>query len=139
MLEECMVFLLSKAHQRVYQMSKAELQPYGITPVQYALLHLLWEKDGQSGAELGEGMRLDSATMTGLLDRLAHHEWIKRCPDPKDRRVNRIFVTEQGRALQHELTQVMDKINTTVLEDFTAKEAQLLKDMLIRLAAREEK
>lgn len=138
MLEDCMVFLLSKAQQRVYQMGKAELQPYGITPVQYALLRLLWEKDGQSGAELGEGLRLDSATMTGLLDRLAHHELIKRHPDPKDRRVNRIYLTEQGRALERPLTEVMDSLNAMIVDGFTDEELRLCKHMLNRLGSREK-
>jgi DNA-binding MarR family transcriptional regulator len=138
-LEDCIVFLLSKAQQRAYQTSKTILQPYGVTPVQYALLHLLWEKEGQHGAELGERLRLDSATITGLLDRLAHQGLVERKPDPKDRRVNRIYVTERGRTLEKSLTEAMKQSNQNILADFTEEETQLLKSMLVRLGFNEKK
>lgn len=133
MLEDCVVFLIGKAHQRVYQISKAELQQHGVTPVQYALLRLLWEKDGQHGAELGERLRLDSATITGLLDRLTHSELVERRPDPRDRRMNRIYITEKGRTLEKKLKKEMEDINRMILADFTQEEADMLKDMLSRL------
>nr|WP_205762627.1 MarR family transcriptional regulator [Aneurinibacillus aneurinilyticus] len=106
---------------------------HGVTPVQYALLHLLWEKDGQHGAELGERMRLDSATITGLLDRLTHSELVERRPDPKDRRMNRIHITEKGRTLEKKLKKEMEDINRTILANFTQEEADVLKNMLSRL------
>ncbi|GED12016.1 MarR family winged helix-turn-helix transcriptional regulator [Aneurinibacillus migulanus] len=133
MLEDCVVFLIGKAHQRVYQISKAGLQRHGVTPVQYALLHLLWEKDGQPGAELGERLRLDSATITGLLDRLTHSELVERRPDSRDRRMNRIYITEKGRTLEKKLKKEMEDINRMILADFTQEEANVLKDMLSRL------
>ena len=68
-IEDCLSFYLGKAYQRVTQSAKQRLAPYGVTPVQYALLKVLWEHDHQSGAQLGERLQLDSATMTGLLDR----------------------------------------------------------------------
>ncbi len=71
-IEDCFIFQLGKAYQQVNHEAKRRLAPYGVTPVQYALLDVLWEADGQSGAALGERLRLDGATITGLLDRLAH-------------------------------------------------------------------
>ncbi len=69
-IEDCVSFLLGKAYQQVNQDAKQRLAPYGVTPVQYALLKVLWERDDQSGAGLGERLQLDSATVTGVLDRL---------------------------------------------------------------------
>jgi MarR family transcriptional regulator, organic hydroperoxide resistance regulator len=78
-------FYLGKAYQQVTQSAKQRLAPYGVTPVQYALLKVLWEHKHQSGAELGECLLLDSATMTGLLDRLEHAGLIERKAHETDR------------------------------------------------------
>ncbi|UHA72699.1 MarR family winged helix-turn-helix transcriptional regulator [Paenibacillus sp. 481] len=131
-IEDCLTFLLGKASQRAYQIAKAKLQPYGVTPVQHALLHLLWEKDGQHSSELGERLRLDSATMTGLLDRLAQSELIERRPSPTDRRMNHIFLTPRSQELQAPLSICIEDTHKEALQDFTADEIAQLKGMLAR-------
>src|SRR5687767_7221490 len=97
-IEACVVFLLGKAYQHITAATKQRLAPYGITPVQFALLHVLWDQDGQSGAAVGERLQLDSATITGVIDRLVHAGLVERRPDPTDRRVNRIFLTGEAQA-----------------------------------------
>ncbi|WP_286141666.1 MarR family transcriptional regulator, partial [Bacillus sp. AFS001701] len=77
-MDICVHFLLGKALQKVNQISKSKLSPYGVTPVQFALLNILWKKDGQVGAKLGKVLQLDSATITGLLDRLETNGFIER-------------------------------------------------------------
>jgi DNA-binding MarR family transcriptional regulator len=114
-IEECISFLLGKAYQQVQQAAKLRLAPHGVTPVQYALLRVLWERDGQTGAELGERLQLDSATITGMLDRLERAGMIVRRDDPGDRRVNRIFATAQAREIQPALDRAMDEVNVSFL------------------------
>ncbi len=135
-IEDCLSFYLGKAYQRVTQAAKQRLAPYGVTPVQYALLKVLWEKDNQSGAELGERLLLDSATMTGLLDRLEHAGLIERKAHATDRRVNRVVLTARGRDLQEPLDREMDQMNQDFLGDFPPEQAQLLRDLLTAIAGR---
>src|SRR5579872_2078501 len=124
-IEDCLSFYLGKAYQRVTQTAKQRLAPYGVTPVQYALLKVLWEQDNQSGAELGERLRLDSATMTGLLDRLEHGGLIKRRSHATDRRVNRVALTARGRDLQAPLDREMDEMNQAFLGEFAPSDREL--------------
>jgi DNA-binding MarR family transcriptional regulator len=132
-IEDCISFLLGKAYQQVQQASKQRLAPHGVTPVQYALLRVLWERDGQTGAELGERLQLDSATITGLLDRLERAGLIERRADPGDRRVNRIFATAQARDLQPALDLVMDEVNLSFLAALAPAEKAQLKGQLALL------
>lgn len=132
-IEDCLTFLLGKAQQRSYQIGKQQLQPYGVTPVQYAMLHLLYERDGQSGAELGERLRLDSATITGLVDRMVQNDLVERRPDKRDRRVNLIFVTSRGFELREVLHQKMRESQEEVVKEFTEEEVAFLKNMLYRI------
>jgi DNA-binding MarR family transcriptional regulator len=136
-IEDCLSFYLGKAYQRVTQSAKRRLAPYGVTPVQYALLKVLWERDNQSGAELGERLQLDSATMTGLLDRLEHAHLIERQADATDRRINRVVLTTRGRDLQAPLDHEMDLMNQAFLSNFSPEDAQRLQTLLTAIASME--
>ena len=129
-IEDCLSFYLGKAYQRVTQSAKQRLAPFGVTPVQYAVLKVLWEQDDQSGAELGERLVLDSATMTGLLDRLEQAGLIERRSHATDRRVNKVVLTARGRDLQTPLDREMDQMNQDFLGEFPPEVAKLLRDLL---------
>ncbi|UOR12560.1 MarR family winged helix-turn-helix transcriptional regulator [Halobacillus amylolyticus] len=127
----CVQFLLRTALQKVNQVSKSKLSPYGVTPAQYALLRFLWkEDDGQFSSVLGERLQLDSATVTGIIDRLEQNEFIERQFDPKDRRNRLIFLTEKGRSMEHSLCEKMDEMNEEVMSDFDDEEFQQFKEIL---------
>jgi DNA-binding MarR family transcriptional regulator len=132
-IEDCISFLLGKAYQQATQDTKERLAPYDVTPVQYALLKLLWEEEGQSGAALGERLRLDSATITGMLDRLVKSSFVERRPDLRDRRINQVYLTPSGRALAEPLDREMDAMNSAVLGQFSPVEAERLREMLAQL------
>ena len=95
-IEGCISFLSGKAAQTAARLARDRLTPHGVTPVQYAVLQVLWERDGQSGAEIGNRLVLDSATITGVLDRLEKLGLVARNADAGDRRLNRIVPTVQG-------------------------------------------
>jgi DNA-binding MarR family transcriptional regulator len=132
-LQECINFLLSKSQQKVHQISKSKLKPYGVTPVQYGILQLLWEKDGQYASELADVLHLEGATMTGIIDRLVKRSLVERRPDLRDRRVNRIYLTEEGQHLEAELRQQMVDMNKEVLSAFSEEEVKKIKQILKRI------
>jgi MarR family transcriptional regulator, organic hydroperoxide resistance regulator len=113
-VEDCISFLVGKAGQQIARRSREKLAAYGVTPVQYAILKVLWERDGQSGAELGTRLAIDSATTTGIFDRLEASGFVERRADGQDRRVQRIFLTARGRTLQAPLDVAMDQLNEDV-------------------------
>jgi DNA-binding MarR family transcriptional regulator len=132
-IEDCFIFQLGKAYQQVNHAAKRRLAPYGVTPVQYGLLEVLWEADGQSGAAIGERLRLDGATITGLLDRLAHAGLVERRPHPTDRRINHVYLTERGRALQRDLDREIDALATDILGRLPRTDADLFQAILARM------
>ena len=137
-LEDCISFLVGKAAQQVSRRSREKLAPHGVTPTQYAVLKVLWDRDGQSGAELGARLLLDSATITGVVDRLEAAEMIERRGDGKDRRVHRLFLTNRARALRQPLEDAMDQLNAEV-RDALAAEAPALWSGLRRLAVADDR
>lgn len=69
----------------------------------------LYRADGQTISELGEAVRLEKSTMTGLVDRMVKAGMVTREPDPADRRVQRVWLTERARQFQSGVTRVLAK------------------------------
>ncbi|WP_372002601.1 MarR family transcriptional regulator [Tistrella mobilis] len=134
-IEDCISFLTGKAAQAVTRAARDRLARHGVTPVQYAVLQVLWEEDGQSGATIGARLVLDSATITGVIDRLVKLELIARRPSAEDRRVNALHLTDRGRALRDPLQAEMDALNADVDAALGGPAAEELKSLLRRIAA----
>jgi DNA-binding MarR family transcriptional regulator len=124
-VEDCISFVIGKAAQQISRRAREKLVAHGVTPMQYAVLKVLWEQDGQSGAEVGARLVIDSATMTGLIDRLEASGLVKRRADAGDRRVQRLLVTEQGKSLQEPLDAAMDQLNQEVVGEL-GEQAEML-------------
>lgn len=133
-IDDCISFLSGKAAQSVARLTRERLAPHGITPVQYGVLQALWEHDGLSAAELCSRLVIDSATVTGVVDRLEKLELLERRPDPTDRRINRLFLTRKGHGRRASLQAVMDAVNDEIARTFGADAPRLWK-FLRRLAA----
>ena len=95
--QDVILFILSKANQKVYGTFKSRLQPYGLTPMQALALHALYEEEGLSAGELGKRLALDSATLSGVLDRMAESGWVIKNAVKADRRVLNIQLTAKSR------------------------------------------
>lgn len=131
-VENCISFLIGKAAQRISRRAREKLASHGVTPTQYAVLKVLWEQDGLSGAELGGRLLIDSATITGIADRLQSAGLLERRPHDEDRRVHSLFLTQRGQALQTPLDAAMDQLNEEVAREM-ADEAPALWAALRRL------
>lgn len=128
-IEKSVGFLLAKAYQRLFAHFRTLLEPYGITPQQFALLAFLWKQDGLSQTELAERTEVDRTTLGGLVDRLEKLKLVRRERHPQDRRAFLIFLTAEGRQLETELP----SLALEVRERFTAKLAPAEYDQLCKL------
>lgn len=116
-VEDCISFLIGKAGQQIARRAREKLAAHGVTPTQYAVLKVLWEQDGLSGAELGGRLLIDSATITGIADRSQSAGLLERRPHGEDRRVHSLFLTGAGQALQAPLDAAMDGLNDEVARE----------------------
>lgn len=114
-IEDCASFLIGKAAQQITRRCRDALAAFGITPVQYAVLNVLWERDGQSLAEIGARLVLDSATMTGVADRLEVAGLVTRGPAPSgDRRVSCLYLGEPAHVLAAPAQAALERVNREV-------------------------
>ena len=87
----------------------------GTTRAQWIVLFRLRQQEGLSQVDLAEVLELQPISLVRLLDRLVEHGLLERRHDPKDRRANRLFLTEKGRQLVDDLDSLREAIATDVL------------------------
>ena len=89
----------------------------GTTRAQWVVLFRLRAHEGLSQVDLAEVLELQPISLVRLLDRLVEQGLLERRHDPRDRRANRLFLTEAGRRLVDDLDSLRDAIATDVLHD----------------------
>jgi len=128
--QDVILFILSKANQRVYATFKSKLQSYGLTPMQGLVLHALYEEEGLSAGELGKRLGLDSATLSGVLDRMAESGWITKNAVTADRRVLNIQLTDKSQNCREKFVKDTEELNQEILSRYSMEERLLLMRML---------
>ncbi|MEL6400102.1 MAG: MarR family transcriptional regulator [Cyanobacteria bacterium J06626_4] len=92
--------------QLMYRDFLERLEPYGLTPFHYLVLCCLWEEDGLSTSGIADKLKQLGATLTGVVDRMEGRNLVYRERDPDDRRVIRIWLTNEGKQLRGTLPSV---------------------------------
>lgn len=128
--QDVILFILSKAYQKVYATFKSRTQLYGMTPMQALVLHALYEEEGLSAGELGKRLVLDGATLSGVLDRMADGGWITKNTAKDDRRVLNIQLTEKSRLYRDTFLKDTEKLHSDVLSSLSGEEKRMLIRML---------
>ncbi len=128
--KDCIMFNLAKAYQRVHGEFKARFAKYGLTPMQLLVIEALCEEEGLSSGEIGKRLILDSATLSGVLDRLLEAGWIVKNVSASDRRVLEICLSDKARSLKDRLLLEVVEANQAILQPFRMEEQLLLKRIL---------
>lgn len=117
-LQGCPCFNLGAAYRRVLSLYAAALTPLRLNVPQSNVLIWLLEHDGENLKTIAQAVALDSSTVTYLLDKLEKKKLVERREDPTDRRGTKVFLTQQGRALQSQIERITGefrrKIDTLV-------------------------
>jgi len=127
---DCIVFLLAKAYQKAHGSMKKRLDEYGLTPIQMLVIEALRDEEGVSSGDLGKKLLLDSATLSGVLERLAEKGWIVKETDEVDRRSLRIYLGNRAKELNEPIGEQRRKANDEIMRKLSAEEKVLLKRLL---------
>lgn len=75
------------------------LRPLGLTYPQYLVMLALWERDCAQVTDICARTRLDTGTVTPLVNRLAAKGLVQKTRTEADERVRLVSLTAEGRAL----------------------------------------
>lgn len=104
-----------------------------ITPEQWTVLLYLWEKDGVTQQELCNATFKDKPSMTRLIDNMEKQHLVIRVPDKKDRRTNKIHLTENGKKLEEKTRFIANKTLKEALHGLTLEELRVSQEVLRKI------
>jgi DNA-binding MarR family transcriptional regulator len=130
---DCIFFQFAKAYQLSSRFLTQKVSELNLTSVQAMVLGFLHEGDQITSSELGKRTELDSATLTGILDRLEAAGFIERKSNPDDRRSICIHLTKKGKAMAQETNRVIAEANKEFLQVLTEAQKRDLHGIITKL------
>lgn len=125
------VLIETSRHLRHFVDQRAQL--LGLTGAQLRVLARLSRREGATQVELAADMEVRPISLSGLVDRLARQGLVERRGDVRDRRINRIHLTPEGRALALEIDGFREEIAGEVLRNFDDATLRQAFEVLYRL------
>ncbi|MFF9405438.1 MarR family winged helix-turn-helix transcriptional regulator [Streptomyces anandii] len=124
---------LLRLTRRVHRIQKHHLQERveGITPAQSRLLRTLAHfGEPPRMADLAQSLEVVPRAVTTLVDGLEASGRVRRVPDPANRRVIRIELTDDGRAALRELRGARRAAAEEILAPLTERQREALGELL---------
>jgi len=107
--------------------------------ISHTAAHALGVLDGAgeplTPSQISERMVISSATMTSLLDVLERRGWIRRTPNPEDRRSLLIEITLEGRTAADTFIPGLHKLERRVMSVLSERERAQLVGLLAKVLA----
>lgn len=101
--------------------------------MQFLALKLLGHEDTATPVQLARALHYNPGALTRLLDKLEQRGYLKRIPDPDDRRALRLELTSQGKALRKRVIGYCDAVACRMFEGTTLREREQLHGVLSRV------
>lgn len=111
------------------------LKPYGLARSQWQVLSRVSRAGTLSQRDLQQAMRVEAATLTGIVDVLEAKGWIERLESPTDKRCRVLHVTPAGTELMASIPDPHEEIEARMLEGLSEdqrKRAERLLETMIR-------
>jgi DNA-binding MarR family transcriptional regulator len=131
--EQSIGYLFRYGYRAFARAISIELQPFEISSGQWSVLRVLWETEGLSQVELAENMRVEKASLTGMLEVMEKRGLISRTRNTEDRRKVNIHLTPRARALKERLLPYRAKINRKATRGMTPEEVETLLRLLTQV------
>jgi DNA-binding MarR family transcriptional regulator len=130
--------LIRRAQQIAVAEFARELAACDITPVQFALLNAMIDTPGVDQVTLANGVAFDAATSGSVIGRLEAKGWVRREPDPHDRRRKLLFATPEGKKAVHGMKEAVDRVQHNILAPLAPREREVFMRLLAALVAGHE-
>ena len=121
-LEQIPGHMFRRLHQVAVAKFTKEMEPFGLTPLQWAALDAIQREPGVDQSQLSRNIELDTSTAAGVIYRLEARKLIERRASPSDRRLRILFLTEEGQSLLNRATPTVMAIQEWLTEPLEPEE-----------------
>ncbi|GAA4255441.1 MarR family transcriptional regulator [Dactylosporangium darangshiense] len=125
--------LLTRAQKLLRAAADEAMSAHGVRIGQNLVLEVLWERDGLSPGELAARLQVATPTVVNTATRMVKDGLIDRRPDPGDRRLVRLYLTEKGRSAQAPIEEARARLAAHALATLTAEERETLATALQKI------
>ena len=125
---------LALLNRQMLKELERELAPLQLGPGRYLYLYGLYVRDGRRHQELADVIGVDKAAATRALSRLEHSGYVRREPDPADRRATRVFLTARGRGLRPRMEAAAEQCIARLTAPLDSAERRELRRLLAKMA-----
>ena len=101
-----------------------------VTIEQWSVLYHLWKEDGLSQQQLCDATFRDKPSITRLVDNLEKLKMVTRVASKDDRRINKIFLTNEAKELQEQTMLVANQTLNEALAGVSNGQVELAKEVL---------
>ena len=110
-----------------------ETAGHDVTPVQFAILNALMDEPGEDQVTLSARVAFDAATSGSVIGRLESKGWVRREPDPQDRRRKLLWVTPQGEQVVQQMKRAVARAQSRIVAPLDPAERAQFMDLLAKL------
>ncbi|OES43475.1 MarR family winged helix-turn-helix transcriptional regulator [Domibacillus iocasae] len=132
-LKEYISIFIHQTDLKITSCVKERLARFNLAPEQNLIMMLLWERDGRTQQELSEQLEKDKTNITRMLSSLEQKGFIKRIIETCDRRSTRIFLTEEGKALECHVIPLTDEFHRIITSGVTEEELAIVRRVLSKM------
>lgn len=139
----CEAFMhLRRASDAVARVMDAHFADHDITHGRFLVMMLLLKKQGggcpvvSTPAALADLASVSRATITGLLDSLERDGFVRREPDPADRRQMSVSLTPEGQAFMHALLPAHFRLVNDLMGNLSEHERTTLAKLLTKISSK---
>ncbi len=125
-------FSVIHRHNRSYM--NHHMEKHGLGAGQYAFLFFLCEHNGVSQDELSKALEIDKGATARAVSKLETCGYVTRQADAKDKRVNRVYVTEKAWEMHEDLKKYSNHFRDILLKGFNEEEISQLEGYIKRVA-----
>jgi DNA-binding MarR family transcriptional regulator len=126
---------VARACQVMNQALGREIASLDIKPPHLDILVNLYRFEGLTQQDLARKLLVGRSNMSMLLPQMEKRGLISRQGDENDRRVLRLYLTEDGRALTEKAMQIQIKVIDGMMESSTLEECMSVADVMERMTA----
>ena len=119
-------FLLGDTSRILRRRFEQRAQEHGLTSAQWRAIGQLSRSDGLTQVALASRLDIEPMTVCRLIDRMEAAGFVRRMPNPEDKRAKLVCLTELSRALLDEMREIALQVYEEAFEGFNHEERNAL-------------
>ena len=110
-----------------------KLNDYDVPFSHWAILRILWKQDGMSQRELSTKAGVMEPTTANIVQQMEVKGHITRQYLGSNKRKRHVFLTKQGKHLEHQLVPLAEDVNKIATRGISKKELKLFRSTMIKM------